>query len=88
MVGGLEALGAEVVIHDPFVDEYKGDLKSKAAGCDAAMIMVRHNEYLSIDIPEFIQCLKSPIIIDGRRVFDPQKLSKAGIDYSSIGFGG
>jgi UDP-N-acetyl-D-mannosaminuronic acid dehydrogenase len=88
LVGGLDALGAEVVIHDPFVDDYKGDLHSKASGCDAVVVMVRHDEYLHFDLPELTSLLKSPILVDGRRVFDKQKAIEAGLEYSCIGLGG
>jgi UDP-N-acetyl-D-mannosaminuronic acid dehydrogenase len=88
LVGGLDALGAEVVIHDPFVDEYKGDLLTKAAGCDAAVIMVRHDEYLNLDLAKLKSKLSLPILVDGRRTFEPGKAQEAGFDYSGVGFGG
>ncbi len=87
LIGGLDALSAEVVVHDPFVDEFKGDLYAKAAGCDAVVIMVRHDEYLQIDLPRLAGLLKSPIFVDGRRVFDPIMAAEMGIDYTCIGFG-
>jgi UDP-N-acetyl-D-mannosaminuronic acid dehydrogenase len=87
LVGGLDALGAEVVIHDPFVNDYKGDLHSKASGCDAVVVMVRHDEYLHINLPGLTSLLKSPILVDGRRVIDKQKAIEAGLEYSCIGLG-
>jgi UDP-N-acetyl-D-mannosaminuronic acid dehydrogenase len=87
LVGGLDALGAEVVIHDPYVDEYKGDLLDKAAGCDAAVIMVRHDAYLNLDLDTLKSALKTPILVDGRRVIEPKTAREAGFDYSGVGFG-
>jgi UDP-N-acetyl-D-mannosaminuronic acid dehydrogenase len=88
LVGGLDALGAEVVIHDPYVDEYKGDLLHKADGCDAAVIMVRHDAYLHLDLDALKSALKTPILVDGRRVIEPNTAREAGFDYSGVGFGG
>jgi UDP-N-acetyl-D-mannosaminuronic acid dehydrogenase len=87
LVGGLDALGAEVVIHDPFIEEYKGDLFAKAAGCDVAVIMVRHDEYLNLDLADLKSKLSTPILVDGRRTFDPERVREAGFDYSGVGFG-
>ena len=87
LVGGLDALGAEVVIHDPFVEEFKGDLLAKAAGCDAVIIMVRHEEYLHLDLAELKAKLSTPILVDGRRIFDPEKAGDIGFEYTGVGFG-
>jgi UDP-N-acetyl-D-mannosaminuronic acid dehydrogenase len=43
-------MGSEVVIHDPYVPEYQGDIYQAAEGCDAAVVMVRHREYLDLDL--------------------------------------
>lgn len=85
LVGGLDALGAEVVIHDPFVEEYKGDLFAKADGCDAAVIMVRHEEYLHLELAALKAKLRTPILVDGRRTFDPIKVQESGFDYTGVG---
>jgi UDP-N-acetyl-D-mannosaminuronic acid dehydrogenase len=87
LIGGLDALGAEVVVHDPFVEEFKGDVFAKANGCDAVILMVRHDEYLKLDMQKLVKNLRQPLVIDGRRVLDPQNAVKAGIDLWSIGVG-
>lgn len=80
----LNALGTEVVVHDPCVPQYRGDLLEKAKGCDAAILMVGHNEYRSLD-PEALRAkLASPVIVDGRGVFD-EKLLAAGWVYRRVG---
>ena len=35
----LERKGAQVIIHDPFVEPYMGDIFAMAAGCDAALLV-------------------------------------------------
>lgn len=87
LVGGLDALGAEVVIHDPFVAEYTGDILEKAAVCDAVVVMVKHDAYLDLDLTALKSRLSSPILVDGRRVFDADKARTLGFDYSAVGLG-
>lgn len=87
LVGGLDALGCEVVIHDPFVEEYKGDVFEKAGGCDAIVLMVRHNDYLSLNLKKLADNMRTAILVDGRRAFEPAIARSMGFDYSGVGLG-
>ena len=69
LVQRLRELGAKPVIHDPFVPGYRGDLQARVHGCDAAVVMVRHGEYLRLDPRELVSWLTSPVVVDGRHVF-------------------
>ena len=69
LVERLRALGAEPVIHDPYVPAYRGDLRERVRGGDAAVVMVRHGEYLKLDPQELVGWLASPVVVDGRHVF-------------------
>lgn len=72
LVRRLRELGAEVVVHDPHVPNYRGDLWERLRGCDAAVVMVRHEEYLRLDPREVAaQLAQPPLLVDGRRVFAP-----------------
>ena len=68
LVERLRVLGAEVVIHDPYVPEYQGDVVEMAQGCAAVIIMVKHQEYLGLDWGELRGILRHSILVDGRRV--------------------
>jgi UDP-N-acetyl-D-mannosaminuronic acid dehydrogenase len=81
----LRALGTEVVVHDPYVPGYDGDLLEMAAGCDAALVMVKHSMYSQVDLDALKAALRTPILIDGRRVYELQAASDAGIIYRGIG---
>jgi UDP-N-acetyl-D-mannosaminuronic acid dehydrogenase len=87
LVGGLDALGCEVVIHDPYVEEYKGDVFEKVSGCDAVVLMVRHNEYLNLNLKKLAEKMRISILVDGRRVFEPSIARSMGFDYSGVGLG-
>ncbi len=64
LVERLRELGAEVVIHDPYVAEYRGDVYEMAQGCDGAMVMVAHGEYRVLEWEK----LEAQIVVDGRYV--------------------
>jgi UDP-N-acetyl-D-mannosaminuronic acid dehydrogenase len=69
LVDELRRGGAEVVVHDPYVLEFQGNLLELAKGCDAAVIMVRHDEYQLLSPSVLAMNLNSPVFVDGRGVF-------------------
>lgn len=83
----LDALGIGYVIHDPWVQPYQGDVYDIVAGCDAAVFMVKHQAYCGLDLAALRAVLKTPIIVDGRRVFDGAAAEAAGFIYAGVGFG-
>ncbi len=87
LVRHLEALGTEVVVHDPYVEGYQGDLLSMARGCDAVVVMVSHRDYRALDLAALKAALASPILVDGRNLFDPDQLVKAGFTVVTVGKG-
>ncbi len=87
LVACLRAAGAEVTIHDPWVAEYQGDLLAAIRQSDAAILMVAHSVYRSLDLAALKAALHMPILIDGRRVFTPQQAQLAGLIYRAIGWG-
>jgi UDP-N-acetyl-D-mannosaminuronate dehydrogenase len=87
LVKRLIELGAQPVIHDPFICEYQGKPEELAAGCDAVVFMVRHHEYHSLDLRNLCHTLRTPILVDGRGLFKPEKVRSAGLDYWGIGVG-
>ncbi|HOI12523.1 MAG TPA: UDP binding domain-containing protein, partial [Methanoculleus sp.] len=90
----MEEAGAEVRVHDPFVDEYPGmevshDLDATLAGADVVTIFTGHHHYASLD-PARVKELSGkehPVIVDGRNVVDPDAFIRAGFVYKGIGRG-
>jgi len=64
----LHERGAEVVIHDPYVEAYGGDVMVQSQGCDAIVAMVAHSEYLTLDLAALGEVLNARVIVDGRRM--------------------
>jgi UDP-N-acetyl-D-mannosaminuronic acid dehydrogenase len=87
LVHRLRELGAEVVIHDPWVEQYRGDALQFAQGCDAVAVMVAHSVYRTLDLGLLKATLRTPLLIDGRRVFGAKQAQAAGLAYWGIGLG-
>jgi UDP-N-acetyl-D-mannosaminuronic acid dehydrogenase len=83
----LEQHGAEVVVHDPFIPQYQGELLEMAKDCDAVVVMAAHNRYKALALDELKAVLRTPVIVDGRNVFPGLRQSVDGWIYRGIGCG-
>jgi len=85
LVARLHALGAETFIHDPYVPEYQAEVVEVAGGCDAAVLMVAHRQYRALDLHALCAALRTPLLVDGRHVFEAQRARDAGLTYRALG---
>ncbi len=53
--------------------------------CDALVIITEWDEFRNLDIKKIKKLLVSPIIIDGRNMFDPEELKEEGFLYTGVG---
>jgi len=56
-------------------------------GADALIICTEWQNFKAPDFDVIKEKLKSPVIIDGRNLFDPEQLKEKGIEYYAIGRG-
>jgi UDPglucose 6-dehydrogenase len=87
--------GARLRVHDPkAMDkaravlrgvEYVEDMNAVAEGCDALVIATEWDEFKRLDLARARHALSHPILFDGRNLFDPAEMEKAGWIYKSIG---
>jgi UDPglucose 6-dehydrogenase len=56
-------------------------------GADALAIVTEWREFRSPDFDHIKATLRSPAIFDGRNLYDPEHMRKAGFDYYAIGRG-
>ncbi|TET90971.1 MAG: nucleotide sugar dehydrogenase [Methanomassiliicoccales archaeon] len=82
--------GAEVIVHDPYVKgaegiELTGNLNDALVGADCAIFVTGHSRYKSLKLKNLVQKMRTPIIIDGRNLFDRKKCIKEGFVYKGIG---
>jgi nucleotide sugar dehydrogenase len=87
LVDSLQELGAEVIIHDPYIDEFQSDIWSVAVDIDAVVVMVRHSQYLDLDLVKLKATMKVPVLVDGRNVFDPEQVQALEMEYRAVGRG-
>lgn len=87
LISRLEELGAEVVVHDPFVPLYRHDLRECVHGCDAVVMMVKHDAYAGIDLAQLKAWSGGKVLVDGRRVFEQAQIKAAGWVYRGVGIG-
>jgi len=64
---------------------YCNDVYECVKGADAAIVMTEWDEFANMDLPKVRELLGHPIFIDGRNIFDPQKMRDLGFEYYSIG---
>ena len=83
LIEHLRQMDFEVVVHDPWVEEYKGDVYERVRGCDAVVVMVGHEEYREIDLLSFNSLPKSFALIDGRGIFSVSQMQ--GWSYKTVG---
>ena len=87
LINRLQKLGAHVVVHDPYVAEYQGDLHAMLQDADAIIVMVAHQHYKTLNLADIKPYLSHPILIDGRRVFEPGVARQAGFVFRGVGRG-
>jgi UDPglucose 6-dehydrogenase len=56
-------------------------------GSDALIIVTEWREFRSPDFDEIKAALSSPVIFDGRNLYDPAQMARAGFSYYAIGRG-
>jgi UDPglucose 6-dehydrogenase len=58
-----------------------------ADGADALVVVTDWNEFKQIDLPRILALMRTPTIIDGRNIYDPDEAKVLGFRYRGIGRG-
>ena len=61
------------------------DLYNATDGADALVLVTEWKAFRSPDFDKLKQQLNSPLIFDGRNIYDPAQLRALGFDYYGIG---
>jgi len=98
LIRALLKSGAKVRAYDPeAMDAAKAALRDKSSieycdepykaleGSEALAIVTEWKAFRSPDFFRIKEMLKTPIIFDGRNLYDPKMVADAGIEYHSIG---
>ncbi|MFX1410567.1 MAG: UDP binding domain-containing protein, partial [Promethearchaeota archaeon] len=95
----LLARGAEVVVHDPYVRKadwhrelgdgvevpLTGDVWSALDGADCAALVTRHRGYQVLDLRRMRDVMRTPVLVDGRNVWNTAACQKVGFTYCGVG---
>ncbi|MDP2845620.1 MAG: UDP binding domain-containing protein [Candidatus Methanoperedens sp.] len=54
-------------------------------GADAPVLMTAHREFRELDLRRVKERMRKPIMIDGRRVFEPEGVRGLGFVYRGVG---
>jgi UDPglucose 6-dehydrogenase len=54
-------------------------------GADALVVITEWQEFREPDFPRMRKLLKSPVIFDGRNIYQPEQMKDLGFVYKSIG---
>jgi UDPglucose 6-dehydrogenase len=95
-IAGLLERGARVVAHDPVAMkeashalgdsvEYAKSNYAALDGADALLIHTEWHPYRHPDFPRMKAAMKTPLILDGRNLYDPASVAEEGFLYVSIG---
>jgi UDPglucose 6-dehydrogenase len=100
LIEGLWARGAVVRAYDP---EARGEMRrlygerddlilcdqgeQAVEGADALAICTEWREFRTVDFAWLKATLRFPIIVDGRNLYDPREVQKAGLLYYAVGRG-
>jgi len=98
IINNLLKRGVKIKAYDPVAMEearkifsdniiYCKDSYQAADGSDALVLITEWNQFRNLDLIKIKGLLKSPIIIDLRNVYDPQKMKELGIKYAGVGRG-
>jgi UDPglucose 6-dehydrogenase len=98
VINGLLSRGARVCVYDPVAMPEARHIYAKESavafapsttaaldGADALIIVTEWKEFRSPDFDDMRRRLKTPVVLDGRNLYDPVTMYEAGIEYVSVG---
>ena len=85
----LEKKGAKPVLHDPYVRDFElpftKDFNEVISNADAIVIVTKHKEYVHLDLSSIKNKMNTPVIIDGRNIYQKEECEKLGFIYKGVG---
>jgi UDPglucose 6-dehydrogenase len=86
-VRGYDPVSTEVARRVISGITFCGDPYEAARDADALVIMTEWNEFKQLDMIRVIDLMNQPIIIDGRNIYDPERMAEQGFTYRGFGRG-
>ena len=86
-VRGYDPVAAENVQRAAPYIQLCNDPYELAKGSDAVVVMTPWNEFKSLDMEQIYKAMKQPILVDGRNLYDGQRMKQIGFRYRGVGRG-
>jgi UDPglucose 6-dehydrogenase len=65
--------------------DFVKDSYAAAENVECLVVLTEWNEFRELDMAKIKLLMKKPAVVDGRNIYDPEKLRKLGFEYSGIG---
>ncbi len=95
IIAALQAEGAKIRAYDPIATheaakvlknvEFCEETYETLEGADALIFMTEWNQFRSLDLDKIRNLLRTPIVLDLRNIYDPQRMKEKGFQYYSVG---
>lgn len=88
----LMEMHCDVFSHDSFVSQdfggkFSNRIEDAVRDADCLVIVTDHDEYKHLNLKGLLKILKKPgVIVDGRRIIDPQKAEELDFHYFGVGY--
>jgi UDP-glucose 6-dehydrogenase len=61
------------------------DAYDLAEGCDAIVVCTEWNEFRHLDMNRIRRAMRTPVVYDGRNIYDPDHMARLGFRYYAVG---
>lgn len=95
IINMLQKGGAHIRAYDPIAIEnarkilqrvtFCSDSYEAAKGCDLLIVITEWNEFRQLNLPKVKSLMKNPFLLDGRNIYDPEKVKSLGFVYQGVG---
>lgn len=95
VIASLVEKGAKIKVYDPIAMEnakklithitYGENAMDVAEDADILIVMTEWNEFRQLDLEKIKQRMKTPVLLDGRNIYDPETTRKLGFTYQGVG---
>ncbi len=93
----LQSEGARIRAYDPVAIDnarravkdvtFCSDAYSTADGADALVLVTEWNEFKQLDLARVAASMKRRVLVDGRNIYDPDRMRELGFEYRGVGRG-
>ena len=88
---GFEITGYDMAAMDNIKKKFGDQIKlvdnayDAIEGADAVLVLTEWNEFKQIDLEKVKSLVKTPLLFDGRNIYDPEKMKQMGFTYVGVG---